>query len=138
MNNCIFCSIIAGKEKGYVVFEDTDFLVFLDLYPLLLGHCLLIPKLHFATVQDLPENLMASCFSLIQKISFAVEKGMEAEGSFIAVNNKVSQSVPHLHVHIVPRRKRDGLKGFFWPRAKYSDEQQMREVAERIRKYILG
>ena len=123
--DCKFCEI---APKSVVVFEDDISLAFLDYRPLFPGHTLLIPKDHYETLADLPPNLIGPFFGNVQRLSGAVERGMQAEGSFVAVNNRVSQSVPHLHVHIVPRKKGDGLRGFFWPRQKYRDEEQMREV----------
>ena len=96
------------------------------------GHTLLIPKDHFETLADLPPNLIGPFFGNVQRLAGAVERGMQAEGTFVAINNRVSQSVPHLHVHIVPRKKGDGLRGFFWPRQKYRDEEQMRAVQAAI------
>jgi histidine triad (HIT) family protein len=128
--DCKFCGI---ASKGVVVFEDDISLAFLDHRPLFPGHTLLIPKVHSETLTDLPANLVGPFFANVQRLSGAVERGMEAEGTFVAINNRVSQSVPHLHVHIVPRKKGDGLRGFFWPRQKYRDEEQMREVQSAIR-----
>ncbi len=113
--------------------EDEHSLAFLDRRPLFPGHCLLIPKRHFNTLLDLPPDLVASLFQNAQRVARALESGLGAEGSFIAINNRVSQSVPHLHIHIVPRRRKDGLKGFFWPRHAYRDEAEMREVQGRLR-----
>jgi len=115
-----------------VVFEDEISLAFLDHRPLFPGHCLLVPRQHFETLTDLPRDMVGPYFENVQLLSCAVEAGLQTDGSFIAMNNRVSQSVPHLHVHIVPRRRKDGLKGFFWPRNKYSGEEEMREVRERI------
>ena len=111
-------------------------MAFLDHRPLFPGHCLLIPKSHFETLSDLPEGLIKPFFFNVQLLARAVETAREAEGSFVAMNNRVSQSVPHLHVHIVPRRRKDGLKGFFWPRHKYANEAEMLEVQEAIRSAI--
>lgn len=135
-NNCTFCRIAAGVLTSTLVFEDSGSLAFLDYRPLFPGHCLLIPKEHFETLNDLPIRLIGSFFSNVQLLSRAVETAMEAEGTFIAMNNRVSQSVPHLHVHIVPRRKKDGLKGFFWPRTKYKNEAEIFDAQERIRAAI--
>jgi histidine triad (HIT) family protein len=130
--SCVFCQIAAGSDAARV-FEDEDTLGFLDNRPLFPGHCLLIPKAHYETLADLPAPLLPALFGAAQRLSRAVEKGLEAEGSFVAINNRVSQSVPHLHVHIVPRRKKDGLRGFFWPRNPYKSEQEMRQAQEAIR-----
>src|SRR5581483_1317214 len=109
---CKFCQIVSGGLAAAVVLEDGDSLAFLDHRPLFPGHCLLIPKKHFQTLLDLPADRVAAFFTNVQDIARAVEEALEAEGTFVAINNRVSQSVPHLHVHIVPRRKGDGLKGF--------------------------
>lgn len=134
--NCAFCQIISGATARAAVFEDDMGLAFLDLRPLFHGHTLLVPKDHHETLVDLPEVLIAPLFSRARMLAAAVEKAMEAEGTFVAMNNKVSQSVPHLHIHIVPRRPKDGLRGFFWPRTRYEDDEQMQRVAARIREAI--
>jgi len=123
--NCVFCKIISGETPANLVFEDEVAIAFLDHRPLFPGHCLLVPKDHFETLSDLPGALVGPFFKNVQLLARAVELALEAEGSFVAMNNHVSQSVPHLHVHIVPRRKKDGLKGFFWPRKKFEDEAQI-------------
>jgi histidine triad (HIT) family protein len=133
---CVFCKIVEGELPSPLVFEDESTLCFLDHRPLFPGHVLVIPKKHFETLADLPFSLIEVFFRNVQMLSRAVEAAMEAEGTFIAMNNRVSQSVPHLHVHVVPRRRKDGLKGFFWPRTKYVDDQQMDEVRTRIRSAI--
>ena len=118
---CLFCDIATHKIEAKIVFEDAISLAFLDYRPLFAGHCLLIPKTHYATLADLPEDLVGPLFLNAQHLTKAVEEAMEAEGSFVAMNNVVSQSVPHFHIHIVPRKKGDGLRGFFWPRQKLGD-----------------
>jgi histidine triad (HIT) family protein len=133
---CLFCGIISGEVSATVVFEDHISLAFLDHRPLFPGHCLLVPKDHFETLGNLPTNLVGPLFENVQLLTRAVELALEAEGSFVAMNNRVSQSVPHLHVHIVPRRKKDGLKGFFWPRNKYGGEDHMAEVQKSIQAAI--
>ena len=134
--SCIFCRIIAGEVPAQTVFENDSIIVFLDASPLFPGHALVCPKMHFDTLMDVPPDLLKPLFETVQVIGRAVETGLSAEGSFMAVNNKISQSVPHLHVHVVPRRPKDGLKGFFWPRQKYRDAEEMRQTAEAIRKAI--
>ena len=129
MASCKFCEI---ASQSIVVFEDSISIAFLDHRPLFPGHVLLIPKDHYETLADLPRNLIGPFFGNVQRLAGAVERGMQAEGTFVAINNRVSQSVPHLHVHIVPRKKGDGLRGFFWPRQKYQDENQMRAVQAAI------
>ena len=130
-DNCLFCSIVSGDTPAAIVYEDENTLVFLDHRPLFAGHSLVIPKEHFETLSDLPIELVGKFFANVQLLAQAVEKAIGAEGTFVAMNNKISQSVPHLHVHVVPRRKKDGLKGFFWPRTKYKEDE-----LEEVRKLI--
>lgn len=136
--SCLFCGIIKGEVSASVVFEDEVSTAFLDHRPLFPGHCLLVPKNHFETLTDLPEELVGPFFRNVQILARAVEIALEAEGSFVAMNNRVSQSVPHFHVHVVPRRRKDGLKGFFWPRTKYADQSQMLAVQRLIQTAIAG
>ena len=131
-NDCIFCQVVVGRTSAAIVFEDEISLGFLDHRPLFPGHCLLVPKKHFETLADLPGELIGPFFSNVQLLARAVESGLDAEGSFVAMNNRISQSVPHFHVHAVPRRKKDGLKGFFWPRTKYASELEITEAQKRI------
>ena len=119
-----------------MVFEDERTLAFLDNRPLFPGHALLVPRDHHETLGDLPDELVSPLFESARLLSIAIPKAMSKPGSFVAMNNVVSQSVPHLHVHVVPRKPKDGLRGFFWPRTKYESEDQMREVAERVRKAV--
>jgi histidine triad (HIT) family protein len=133
---CLFCGIISGDVSATVVFQDDISLAFLDHRPLFPGHCLLVPKNHFETLSDLPTDLVGPFFQNVQLLARAVEVAVAAEGSFVAMNNRVSQSVPHLHVHIVPRRRKDGLKGFFWPRNKYENEIEIVEVQKSIQAAI--
>jgi histidine triad (HIT) family protein len=135
-DSCLFCRIVSGKTEAVVVYQDEDSLAFLDHRPLFLGHTLLIPKKHIETLSDLPEIAVGPFFVSVQRISRAVQAAMGAEGTFVAMNNRVSQSVPHLHVHIVPRKKGDGLKGFFWPRTKYKTNDEMLEIGKVIAKEI--
>lgn len=134
--SCIICELINKKLKSYPVYEDELFISFLDIKPLFLGHCLLSPKQHVRTIYDLPTSAGASLLEVIKIIGNAVTTASNAEGSFIAINNKVSQSIDHLHIHIVPRNKGDGLKGFFWPRTKYFDEEEILKVQRAIKKAI--
>jgi histidine triad (HIT) family protein len=134
--DCRFCQIIAGDESSHVVFEDEHTLAFLDNRPLFPGHSLLVPRDHYETLADLPDDLIGPLFEGARLLSAAIPKAMRKPGSFVALNNVVSQSVPHLHVHVVPRKPKDGLRGFFWPRTKYDSEDQMREVAERVRRAV--
>ena len=123
-------------DDGFRVFEDEQTLAFLDHRPLFAGHSLLIPKSHLETINDLPDSLLAQLFANVRLLSAAVELGMRAEGTFIAANNRISQSVPHFHVHIVPRTKGDGLKGFFWPRRKYKSAEEVSSVLNALRAAI--
>lgn len=131
---CRFCEI--NGHIDYVVYEDALSIAFLDHRPLFIGHTLLIPKAHYETLADLPASNIGPFFTTVQLLARAVEQAMGAEGTFVAINNKVSQSVPHLHVHVVPRRKKDGLRGFFWPRQAHPDEQQMRAAEAEIRRVL--
>jgi histidine triad (HIT) family protein len=131
-DDCLFCRIVAGEIPAVVVFEDQNTIAFLDHRPLFPGHTLLVPREHFETLGDLSASLVGPLFTNAQLLSRVVQAAMDAEGSFVAMNNRVSQSVPHLHVHVVPRRRKDGLKGFFWPRTKYKDQEEMELVREKI------
>ncbi len=133
---CKFCEIVARSIATDIVFEDEVSLAFLDSRPLFPGHSLLVPKQHYETLSDLPAELLRPFFSNAQLLAHAMETGLDAEGSFVAINNRVSQSVPHLHVHVVPRRPKDGLKGFFWPRQTYKDRAQVESVLESLRSAI--
>ena len=119
--DCVFCAIAAGEVDAHVVFEDGEALAFLDSRPLFPGHCLLIPREHHEAIWDLPEDLTGRLFVKARTLAVAVRDAMGAQGAFVANNNIVSQSVPHFHIHVVPRVKKDGLRGFFWPRRKYRD-----------------
>jgi histidine triad (HIT) family protein len=130
--DCAFCDIVAGKVQARVVFSDDISIAFLDRRPIFPGHCLLIPKSHYETIEDLPKVLIGPLFSNLQGLAGAVRRGVNADGTFIGNNNKVSQSVPHFHVHVVPRRQKDGLRGFFWPRQKYDSDEQETEIQNAI------
>ena len=134
---CVFCAIVAGQAPAHRVLDEDAAVAFLDTRPLFPGHVLLVPRPHVETLGDLPAELVEPLFAAARRLSVAVERGLGAQGSFVAVNNRVSQSVPHLHVHVVPRRKGDGLKGFFWPRSPYASDEQAAEVAARIRGALL-
>lgn len=129
---CAFCHIIRDEETASIVFEDSISLAFLDHRPLFPGHCLLVPREHYETLADLPTSLVGPLFQNAQLLERAIEEGLEADGTFVALNNRVSQSVPHVHIHLVPRRRKDGLKGFFWPRQRYRDEADLRQVQEAL------
>ncbi|MCW4037108.1 MAG: HIT family protein [Candidatus Bathyarchaeota archaeon] len=133
---CRFCKLIRGEGESYMVFEDEVSVAFLDYRPLVHGHCLLIPKDHYETIVDLPTKLIAPLFNNVQLLAHAVEKGLMAEGSFVAINNRVSQSVPHLHIHVVPRRRKDGLRGLFWPRHPYKDKDAIVKIQDLLRSTI--
>ena len=130
---CVFCDIVEGTRPAHVVLDEPHAVAFLDSRPLFPGHCLLVPRSHYETLGDLPEAEVGPFFGTAQRLARAVERAMDAEGTFVALNNRVSQSVPHLHVHAVPRRRKDGLRGFFWPRGRYDGEEEMSRVAERVR-----
>lgn len=132
----MFCSIVAGTTPAAFVLDGPDVVAFLDLRPVFVGHVLVVPRSHFETLADLPSELIPTVFGAAQRISAAVVGALEANGSFVALNNKVSQSVPHLHVHVVPRRFKDGLRGFFWPRTRYESDQAMHQTAEAIKEAL--
>jgi histidine triad (HIT) family protein len=132
---CAFCRVVAGGE-AHVVMDEDGCVAFLDHRPVFPGHCLLVPRDHFETLADLPPEQVAPLFLRARALAAAVEAGMEADGTFVAINNRVSQSVPHLHVHVVPRRKKDGLRGFFWPRLRYGSPEEMRDAQARIREAL--
>jgi histidine triad (HIT) family protein len=126
--DCPFCRVVRGQAPSHTVFEDDVSVAFLDHRPVFRGHTLLVPRAHVPTLADLPVDLAGPLFVNAQRLARAMEAGLQAEGSFVAVNNRVSQSVAHLHVHVVPRRRGDGLRGFFWPRQRYKDEAEMERV----------
>lgn len=130
--DCVFCGIAAGEVAADRVLEEADFVGFLDQRPVFKGHVLLVPRTHVVTLPDLPAELRDGFVEAAQRLASAVVEALGAQGSFVAVNNTVSQSVPHLHLHVVPRTKGDGLRGFFWPRTKYADGESG-EYAARLR-----
>jgi histidine triad (HIT) family protein len=133
---CAFCEIAAHTRAADIVAEDADSIAFLDSHPLFHGHVLLCPREHFETLLDVPAENAGPLFLKTQQIARAVEIALGAEGTFIAVNNRVSQTVPHLHIHIVPRRRRDGLRGFFWPRHHYKDDSTRQQIRDAIAREI--
>ncbi|MBX9600299.1 MAG: HIT family protein [Bryobacteraceae bacterium] len=136
MKPCVFCAIARGEAAADVVMESPDVVAFLDHRPLFPGHVLVIPREHIATLGDLGETMLPHLFGSVQRVARAVESALPAQGSFVALNNRVSQSVPHLHVHVVPRNARDGLKGFFWPRTAYRDDDHRARVAGLLRRAL--
>ena len=138
-DSCTFCKIVRGEATSYMVFEDDVALAFLDYRPLLRGHCLLAPQAHYETLGDLPAVLITPFFAAVQLLARAVERGMEADGSFVAINNRISQSVPHLHAHIVPRWKKDGLfaRGFIWKRQPYENQESIVMVQHAIQAAVV-
>lgn len=130
---CLFCAIAAGAEPAHIVYEDESTVAFLDVRPVFHGHVLVVSREHHETLTDIPPALLTPVMATVQMVAAGVEAALDAHGTFVAMNNRVSQSVPHLHVHVVPRRRKDGLRGFFWPRQPYDGPEQMQAVAERIR-----
>jgi histidine triad (HIT) family protein len=133
LSDCLFCQIVAGERPAHVVLESPEAIAFLDHRPVFPGHTLLVPRRHYETLADLPRELVGELFGQAQRLAVAVEEAMEADGTFVAMNNRISQSVPHAHVHVVPRRRKDGLRGFFWPRQKYESDEHMAGVAQKVR-----
>jgi histidine triad (HIT) family protein len=129
---CRFCAIVAGTSPGALVLEEPQVVAFLDVRPVFKGHVLLVPRRHVETLPELPAELRDPFLEAAQRLSRAVTTALGAQGSFVAMNNTVSQSVPHLHLHVVPRTKGDGLRGFFWPRTRYADDAEMADYAERL------
>jgi histidine triad (HIT) family protein len=133
---CVFCQIVRHETPAHVVLDLDHVTAFLDNRPLFPGHVLVIPKRHMETLTDLPPDLVEPLFSATRQMAAAVEAAMGAAGSFVAINNRISQSVPHLHVHVVPRRRKDGLRGFMWPRQRYPDDASMAATADAIRREL--
>jgi histidine triad (HIT) family protein len=134
--DCLFCRIAAGTEPAHIVWDTPDVMAFLDTRPVFVGHVLVITRQHIPTLLELPDELVEPLFRDVRTIAGAVVAAFNAEGTFVAMNNVVSQSVPHLHVHVVPRTKGDGLRGFFWPRRKYDDEAHLEATAEVLRSQL--
>jgi histidine triad (HIT) family protein len=130
---CVFCSIVAGTSPAaWVLRDDGGVAAFLDARPVFKGHVLVVPRVHHETLVDLPDDLLPAVFGAAKRVAAAVVDALGCDGTFVAMNNVVSQSVPHLHVHVVPRRRKDGLRGFFWPRQRYADDDEMQEIAATI------
>lgn len=130
---CLFCRIVAGEEPAHVVLDEPDVVGFLDVRPVFEGHVLLVPRRHVDTLTELPDDLVEPLFATTRRVATGVRDELGAQGTFVAMNNTVSQSVPHLHVHVVPRTKGDGLRGFFWPRTRYADDEAAAAMASRLR-----
>jgi len=130
--SCLFCQIVARDVAAHVVLDEPEVLAFLDARPVFKGHVLIVPRHHHDTLLDLPQELMAPLMLMSQRLARAAVEGLGAQGTFVAINNVVSQSVAHVHIHVVPRTKGDGLRGFFWPRTKYADDAEARSYADRL------
>jgi histidine triad (HIT) family protein len=138
VSDCVFCEIVSGARPAHVVFSDDVAIAFLDARPVFKGHVLVAPLAHYVTLADLPTDLVGPLFQRVQRVSAAMPAAFGAQGSFVGENNVVSQSVPHLHVHVVPRTKGDGLRGFFWPRGRYADDAEAADYARRLREALPG
>jgi histidine triad (HIT) family protein len=136
MADCLFCAIATGTLPAHIVLADETVVAFLDARPVFKGHVLVVPRAHVETLADLPSALLGPYFGPVRQISAVMPRALGAQGSFVAINNVVSQSVPHLHAHVVPRTKGDGLRGFFWPRVKYASDEEAAEYAGRIRQAL--
>jgi histidine triad (HIT) family protein len=137
VDDCLFCRIVGGGVDAAMVFEDDDVVGFLDHRPVFKGHTLIVPRAHHVTLADLPAPLLTTAFTATQRLADVMPRALDAQGTFVAMNNVVSQSVRHFHVHVVPRTKGDGLRGFFWPRTKYADGEAA-EYAARLRAALTG
>jgi histidine triad (HIT) family protein len=135
---CVFCEIVSGERKAHVVLDDPQALAFLDARPVFKGHVLLIPRAHVPSFTDVGDACLGPFFLLARRLARAMEEGLGAAGSFVALNNRISQSVPHVHVHVVPRNPKDGLRGFFWPRTKYASDEEAHEYAQHLRAALAG
>jgi histidine triad (HIT) family protein len=129
---CVFCAVVAGTAPSFQVAATPDVVAFLDTRPVFRGHVLVAPRKHIEVLADLPSSTLAGYFGFVQQLAMAVEQGLAAGGTFVAINNRVSQSVPHLHTHVIPRTKGDGLRGFFWPRTKYDSDAEATSYRDRI------
>lgn len=138
VTDCHFCDIAAGSRPAHTVLDEADVFAFLDFRPLFPGHVLVVPRRHHRTLTDLPLDSIHPLFRAVQRAEAAVREAMDAHGTFVAMNNTVSQSIAHLHVHVVPRRFKDGLRGFFWPRSRYGDDSEAADIAARIRSAVVA
>ncbi len=136
MSDCIFCRIISGEIPADTVYSDKHVVVFLDAKPLFPGHVLIVPRVHYETLTDLPRELLEPVYGCVQRVATVMETALGAEGSFTCNNNKISQTVAHLHIHVIPRKKGDGMSGFFWPRHGYTGDAHRAEVVEALRKAL--
>jgi histidine triad (HIT) family protein len=136
MSQCVFCDIVAGATAADLVYADEVTVAFLDRSPVFKGHVLVVPRAHVETIVELAPESIAPFFAVVQRIAAAIPPALDAHGTFVAVNNIVSQSVPHLHAHVVPRRRKDGLRGFFWPRVRYADAAEAAAFAAAIRAHV--
>ena len=127
---CLFCEIAAGRAPAHIVLDEPEVVAFLDIRPLFAGHTLVVPRRHVDVLSELPDDLVVPYFDAVQRLSAAMESVLGAAGSFVAINNRVSQSQPHLHTHVVPRRPKDGLRGFFWPRTRYAEGEAEATAAQ--------
>jgi histidine triad (HIT) family protein len=132
VRGCTFCGIVDGSIAASIVYRDGGAVAFLDTRPVFKGHVLIVPTAHVVTLPDLPAEALVPYFTAVQRIAGALPSALGADGTFVAQNNVISQSVPHLHFHIVPRTKGDGLRGFFWPRVRYTDDAERESYAARI------
>ena len=137
-DGCVFCAIAAGRAPAHVVLDDADVVAFLDRRPVFPGHLLVVPRRHVVTLPELPDGLLGPLFGAVQRCAAALPRALGADGTWVSVNNVVSQSVPHLHVHVVPRRRGDGLRGFFWPRHPYADDAEAERTAAQVRAALAG
>jgi histidine triad (HIT) family protein len=133
VTDCLFCRIIAGEVPAHIVLADSEVVAFLDARPVFKGHVLAAPRQHYETLASLPPDLVGPLFTRVRRLSAVMPQALGAQGSFVGLNNTVSQSVPHLHVHVVPRTRGDGLRGFFWPRQKYADDAEAGLFAQKLR-----
>jgi histidine triad (HIT) family protein len=133
---CLFCRIVSGETAAFVVWETAETVAFLDIRPVFKGHVLVVPRVHVETLVDLADALLLPVFGTVRTVAAAMVSSLPSQGTFVAMNNVVSQSVPHVHVHVVPRTKGDGLRGFFWPRTRYADDAEASAYADRLRDAI--
>lgn len=133
---CIFDRIRDGEAPGHLVADEADLLAFLDSRPVFTGHTLVIPRPHIGTLAELTEDQAAALWSLGRRIAAAMRPALGAEGAFLALNDEISQSVPHVHLHVIPRRRKDGLRGFLWPRTRYADDTEAAAIAAALRRAL--